>query len=94
MIFVDDFLLAGYLYVVPVMLCCSCNERNAVCKRCVCACTKKPCSTCLPMKENKCVNTLLLHVDSVIDLLRCNCVPPVTGDGLLTQARTGSTKIT
>ena len=40
------------------------------------------------MKENKCVNTLALCVDSVIDSSRRNCVLPITGDGFLTHART------
>ena len=42
------------------------------------------------MKENKCVNTLLLRVDSVIDSSRRDCVLPITGDGLLTHIRTVS----
>ena len=37
------------------------------CGACICALAKRPCSTCLPMKEKKCVNTLPLHVDVVID---------------------------
>ena len=42
------------------------------------------------MKENKCVNTLPLHVDSVIDSSRRDCVLPVMVDGLLTDIRTVS----
>jgi len=62
-----------------VMLCCSCNGHNVVR---VCTCQEEAMfSTCLPMKENKCVNTLLLRVDSVIDLFRCNVAFPVTVDG-------------
>ena len=37
------------------------------------------------------MNTLPLRVGLVIDSSRHNCVPPVTGDGLLTHAGTGST---
>ena len=75
-----------------VMPCCSCNGRNAVCKRFTCARTKKPCSTCLPMKDNnnKCVNILPLRVNSVTDSSR-NCVLPITGDGLVKQAKNGLT---
>ena len=36
--------------------CCSCNGRNAVCKRCVCARAGRPCSSCLPMSRNSGVN--------------------------------------
>ena len=68
------------------MPCCSCNGHNAVCKRCVCARAKKPCSTCLPMKENKCGNTLPLRVDSMMDLSRSNRVLPVMSDGLMDHA--------
>ena len=72
------------------MPCCSYNGRKAVCKRCLCARTKKPCSTYLPMKDNKCVNTLPLCVNSVIDS-SCNCVLPIVGDGLVKQAKNSLT---
>ena len=70
------------------MPCCSCNGRNAVCKRCVCTRAKKPCSTCLPLKDNKCVNTLPLRVNSVIDSSHY-CVLPIAGDGLVKQTKNG-----
>ena len=73
-----------------MMPCCTCNGRNAVCKRCVCARAKKPCSTCLPLKDNRCVNTLPLRVNSVIDSSR-NCVLPIAGDGLVKQTKNGLT---
>ena len=38
--------------------CCSCNGRNAVCRRCVCVRVGRPCTSCLPMKFSKCVNLL------------------------------------
>ena len=56
----------------------------------VCARVKKPCSTCLPLKDNKCINTLPLRVNSVIDSSR-NCVLPIAGDGLVKQTKNGST---
>ena len=71
------------------MPCCSCNGRNAVCKRYVCARAKKPCSTCLPLKDNKCVNTLPLRVNSVIDSSR-NCSSH-RGRGLVKQTKNGLT---
>ena len=70
--------------------CCSCNEHNAVCKRCMCAHAKKPCSTHLPIKDNKYVNTLLLCVNSVTDLAH-NYVLFVMGDGLVNRAKNGLT---
>ena len=71
-LFITRFLSlhGSYDFVMP---CSSFNWCNAVCKRCVCACAKKPCSTCLPMKDNKCVNTLPLHVNLVTDSSH-NCV--------------------
>ena len=39
-----------------MLSCCSCNGRNAVCKRCVCAHAGRPYSSCLPMTQNNCVN--------------------------------------
>ena len=38
--------------------CYSCNGKNAVCKRCVCACSGRPCISRLPLKEKKCANIL------------------------------------
>ena len=38
--------------------CCTCNGRNAICKQCVCACSGRPCSSCLPLKTDRCVNQL------------------------------------
>ena len=38
--------------------CCSCNGKYAVCKRCVCACTRRPCTSCLPLGSGKCINSL------------------------------------
>ena len=72
------------------MPCCTCNGRNAVCKRCVCSRAKKPCSTCLPLKDNRCVNTLPLRVNSVIDSSG-SCVLPIVGDGLVKQTKNGLT---
>ena len=40
------------------------------------------------MKDNKCVNTLPLHVHSVTDSSR-NCVLPIAGDGLVKQEKNG-----
>ena len=56
----------------------------------MCTHAKKPCSTCLPLKDNKCVNTLLLRANSVIDSSR-NCVLPIVGDGLVKQTKNGLT---
>jgi len=67
------------------MLCCICNGRNAVCKRCTCARAKKPCSSCLPMKMKKCANTLPSCVDSVIESSRNNDGVRVLSDGLTTD---------
>ena len=74
------------------MPCCSCNRRNAVCKRCVCARAKRPCSTCLPTKEKKCSNTLPLRVDSVLDSSgRDGGVSYEKSDGLMKDdAKSGS----
>ena len=38
--------------------CCSCNGRNAVCKRCICVRSGRPCVSCLPLKEKRCSNIL------------------------------------
>ena len=38
--------------------CCTCNGKNAVCKRCVCFRSGRPCVSCLPLRECRCVNTL------------------------------------
>ena len=38
--------------------CCSCNGKNAVCKRCVCARARRPCTSCLPLGSGKCINSL------------------------------------
>ena len=51
--------------------CSSCNGRNAVCKRCVCARAGRHCSSCLPMSRNSCVNVPscrhdMLSTDSVV----------------------------
>ena len=56
----------------------------------MCAHTKKPCSTHLPIKDNKYVNTLLLRVNSVIDLSR-NYVLSIMGDGLVNWAKNSLT---
>ena len=74
------------------MLYYSCNGHNAVCKQCMCPHPKKPCSTCLPMKDNKYVNILLLCVNSVTDSSR-NCVLPIVGDELVKQAKNGLTNV-
>lgn len=50
----------------------------------VCALAKRPCSTCLPMKEEKCVNTLPLHIDVVLDSPQCDSgVLSVEAGGML-----------
>ena len=41
--------------------CCTCNGRNAICKRCVCARSGRPCTSCLSLKTDHCVNQL--HAD-------------------------------
>jgi len=51
----------------------------------MCARAKKPCSTCLPMKEGKYVNTLPLCVDLMIDSSCCNAVLSVTSAGSTTD---------
>ena len=56
----------------------------------MCAHAKKPCSTHLPIKDNKYVNTFLLCVNSVSDLSR-NYVLSVMGDGLVNRAKNGLT---
>ena len=38
--------------------CCSWNEKNAICKRCVCTSTRRPCTSCLPLGTGKCANSL------------------------------------
>ena len=38
--------------------CCSCNGRNAVCGRCVCVRSGRPCVSCRPLRESRCANTL------------------------------------
>ena len=38
--------------------CCSCNGRNAICRRCVCVRAGRPCVSCLPMKLDNCMNLL------------------------------------
>ena len=38
--------------------CCTCNGKNAACKRCVCVRSGRPCVSCLPLRERCCVNTL------------------------------------
>ena len=38
--------------------CCTCNGKNAVCKRCVCVRSGRPCVSCLPLREHRCINTL------------------------------------
>ena len=92
--FLDDFfthLLSLCGSFESVMQYCSCNGRNAVSKRCMYPCTKKPCATCrLPMEGNKCVNTLLIRVTSVTDSSR-NCVLPIAGDRLVNWVWNGLT---
>ena len=36
--------------------CCTCNGKNAVCKRCVCARSGRPCVSCLPLRNGNCTN--------------------------------------
>ena len=38
--------------------CCSCNGKNAVCKRCACVRAGRPCTSCLPLKFHRCSNSL------------------------------------
>ena len=37
--------------------CCSCNGKNARCKRCKCAISGQRCTSCQPFKHNRCCNT-------------------------------------
>ena len=37
-------------------LCCTCNGRNAVCKRCICVHNNRHCVSCLPSRSGKCSN--------------------------------------
>ena len=57
----------------------------------MCARAKRPCST-LPVKEKKCLNTLLLRVDSVLDSSgRDGGVSHAKSDGLMKDhAKSGS----
>ena len=45
--------------------CCSCNGKSAVCKRCACVRTGRPCTSCLPLKFHHCSNTLAARADLV-----------------------------
>ena len=36
--------------------CCTCNGRNTICKRSVCVHSGRPCTSCLPLNTNRCVN--------------------------------------
>ena len=38
--------------------CCTCNGRNVICKQCVCACSGRPCTSCLLLKTDRCINQL------------------------------------
>ena len=40
-----------------VKRCCSCNGDNARCKSCICVKSKRVCSCCLLMKQNRCANS-------------------------------------
>ena len=42
-------------------LCCYCNGKNAVCKRCACVHAEMPCTLCLPLKLHCCGNILASH---------------------------------
>ena len=48
--------------------CCSCNGHNAVCRRCVCAHNRRPCTLYQPLKLRKCVNLLASRVVSQANL--------------------------
>ena len=37
---------------------CTCNGKNAICKRCVCVRSGHPCVSCLPLRERRCINML------------------------------------
>ena len=47
--------------------CCSCNGKNAVCKRCACVRAGRPCISCLPLKFHHCSNILASRTDLVAD---------------------------
>ena len=45
--------------------CFSCNGKNAVCKRCACVRSGRPCISCLPLKFRRCSNILASRADFV-----------------------------
>ena len=62
--------LPGLVFCRLMPSCCSCNGRNAVCKRCVCTQAGTPCSSCLPLKMKCCMNVLTTRQDSQVDTSR------------------------
>ena len=47
--------------------CCSCNGKNAVCKRCACVRAGRPCNSCLLLKFHRCSNILASRAGSAAD---------------------------
>ena len=58
--------------------CCSCNGKNAVCKRCVCARARRPCTSCLPLSSGRCVNSLANRQDSLSSTESLSAVDTLT----------------
>ena len=44
--------------------CCSCNGKNAWCKRCKCAISGQRCTSCQPFRNSRCCNTDILPSSS------------------------------
>ena len=62
--------------------CCSCNGKNAVCKRCSCVRARRPCTTCLPYKDGRCCNTLSTRQVSISnECARTLPSVPLSNDG-------------
>jgi len=44
-----------------MVLCCICNRKHGICKRCFCVQSGRPCVSCLPLRERHCINMLQHH---------------------------------
>ena len=58
MILLQIILLVLLILDCSMVPCCTCNGRNAICKRCVCACSGRPYTSCLLLKTDRCINQL------------------------------------
>ena len=52
----DSFANCLLILDCSMALCCTCNGRNAIYKRCVCTHSGRPYISCLPLKTDHCVN--------------------------------------